>query len=76
MSRYLVRVQLVKWFEIVVNAPSPEDALARAESLRPTQIDARGKQVYAETGLADPEATKELEGGVETESETESESEV
>lgn len=73
MSRYLVRVQLVKWFEIAVNATSPDDAVARAESLRPAQIDARGKQVHAETGLADPEATKEIEDGDGDETESESE---
>jgi hypothetical protein len=62
MSRYSVRVQLVKWFEIVVNAPSPEDAVTRAEGLRPDQIKARGKPLSAETGLADPESTQEVEG--------------
>jgi hypothetical protein len=55
MSRYLVRVQLVSWYEIVVNASSPEDAPAHAEALRPAQIRTRGKQLREETGLADPE---------------------
>jgi hypothetical protein len=62
MSRYSVKVQLVKWFEIVVNAPTPEDAVTRAEGLRPDQIKARGKRLHAETGLADPDSTKEIEG--------------
>lgn len=61
MSRYIVRVQLVKWFEIVVNARSPEEALRRAESLKPARIRARGKKIHAETGLADPESTRLVE---------------
>jgi hypothetical protein len=61
MSRYVVRVQLVKWFEIVVNARSPEEALVRAETLKPARICARGKPVHAETGLADPESPRLVE---------------
>lgn len=61
MSRYVVRVQLVKWFEIVVNAQSPTEALGRAETLRPARICARGKEVHAETGLADPESLRLLD---------------
>jgi hypothetical protein len=60
-SRYVVRVQLVKWFEIVVNAESPEEALRRAEALSPARIRARGKEVHAETGLADPESARILQ---------------
>ena len=58
MSRYVVRVQLVKWFEIVVNAQSPEEALRRAEALPPGRIHARGKKINAKTGLADPESAR------------------
>jgi hypothetical protein len=58
MSRYVVRVQLVKWFEIVVNAESPKEALDRAETLKPARICERGKELYAETGLADPESLR------------------
>ncbi len=58
MSRYLVRVQLVSWYEIVVKASSPEEAPARAEALRPSQIRTRGRQLREETGLADPEFHK------------------
>jgi len=62
MSRYSVRVQLVKWFEIVVNAASPNEAINRAENLRPEQIKARGKAISAETGLADPDSAQEVDG--------------
>jgi hypothetical protein len=61
MSRYSVKVQLVKWFEIVVNAPSRDVAVTRAEALRPDQIKARGRRLHAETGLADPDSTREIE---------------
>jgi len=63
MSRYRVRIQLVKWYEIVVNAPSPEDAIAKAEGMRPLQIQKRGKSVAAETGLADPDSAELIEPG-------------
>jgi hypothetical protein len=53
MSRYHVRVQLITWYEIAVNARSPSDAHARAETLRPDAIRARGKRVSDVTGLAD-----------------------
>ena len=54
MGKYLVRVQLVEWFEITVDAPSAEDAFGEAEAMLPRQIRARGKQFNEETGLADP----------------------
>lgn len=62
MSKYRVRVQLVKWYEIVVNAPSADDAVARAEALRPRQIHSRGKRITAETGLTDPDSAELVEG--------------
>ena len=58
MSQYAVRVQLVIWFEIVVEASSGEKAIAKAENLRPDQICTRGKKLRAETGLADPDSAK------------------
>jgi hypothetical protein len=56
MRQYAVRVQLVLWFEIVVEASSPEEAIAKAEHLR--QICTEGKQLRAETELADPDSAK------------------
>jgi hypothetical protein len=58
MSQYAVRVQLVLWFEIVVDASSCEEAIAKAENLRPHQICTKGKKLRAETGLADPDSAK------------------
>jgi hypothetical protein len=62
MSRYSVRVQLITWYEIAVNAQSPSDAHARAETLQPDAIRARGKQVSQVTGLADPFSLKPING--------------
>jgi hypothetical protein len=58
MSQYAVWVQLVLWFEIVVDASCRETAIARAENLRPHQICTKGKKLRAETGLADPDSAK------------------
>ena len=63
MNRYVVRVQLIKWFEVVVSAQSPREALARAEALTPAQINARGKEVSADTGLADPKSPRLVDEG-------------
>ena len=62
MSRYSVRVQLITWYEVAVIAPSPIDAQARAETLGPAAIQARGKLVRQETGLADPFSLKLIDG--------------
>jgi hypothetical protein len=53
MKYYQVRVQLLRWYQIVVSADSPSQAIEKAESLSPRQIQARGKQLRIETGLAD-----------------------
>jgi hypothetical protein len=53
MSYYRVRVQLLQWYEITVSADSPDEAIERAESLSPRSIQARGKHLRTETGLAD-----------------------
>jgi hypothetical protein len=54
MVRYRIRVQLIRWYELIVLADSPEEASSKAEALSPRQIIARGKAVRTETGLADP----------------------
>jgi hypothetical protein len=61
MSQYLVRVQLITWYEIVIEAPSPEDAFAKAEVLPPERIRTQGKHIRTDTGLADPESAKPVE---------------
>ena len=58
MSRYLVRVQVLTCYDIVINAASSEHAIATAEALRPSWIRARGRQSNEETGLADPESPR------------------
>jgi hypothetical protein len=58
MSQHAVRVQLVLWFEIVVDASSPKEAIDKAENLRPHQICTKGKKLRAETGLADPDSAE------------------
>jgi hypothetical protein len=58
MSQYAVRVQLVLWFEIVVDASSAEEAIDKAENLPPYQICTKGKKLKTETGLADPDSAK------------------
>jgi hypothetical protein len=60
MNSYSVRVQVVIWYEVVVQARSPDDVIAHAESLKPTHIQSAGKQVQAETGLADPDTVKPI----------------
>jgi hypothetical protein len=54
-------VQLVSWYEIAVNASSPEEATAKAEAVPPARIRARGEQLYEETGLANPEFHQPLD---------------
>jgi hypothetical protein len=54
MARYRIRVQLIHWYELTVQADSPEEASSRVDALSPRQIMARGKVVRIETGLADP----------------------
>ncbi len=52
MARYRARVQLIHWYEMTVQADSPEEASSKVEALSPRQIMARGKVVRTETGLA------------------------
>lgn len=54
MARYRLRIQLIHWYELIVTADSPDDAVPNAEALSPKQIAGRGKQIEVETGLADP----------------------
>ncbi len=58
MNSYSVRVQVVVWYEVVVQARSSDDAIANAESMKPGYIQSSGSQVEADTGLADPESVK------------------
>jgi hypothetical protein len=53
MNHYRVRVQLLRWYEIIVSADSSNEAIEKAEALSPRQIQTRGKQLRIETGLAD-----------------------
>jgi hypothetical protein len=61
MAQYRIRVQIVTWYEMPVQAQSPEEAIARVEAMRPHQIAARGVATTVETGLADPESIVEGE---------------
>jgi hypothetical protein len=45
MARYRIRVQLIHWCELTVQADSPEEASSKVEALSPRQIMARGKAV-------------------------------
>jgi len=61
MNTYSVRVQVVVWYEIVVQARSHNDVVAHAEGMKPIHIQSAGTPVQAETGLADPESVKPVE---------------
>ena len=61
MNSYSVRVQVVIWYEVVVQARSRNDAIAHAEGLQPAHIQSAGAPVEAETGLADPESVRPVE---------------
>ena len=61
MARYRIRVQLIRWYELIVLADSPEEALSKVEALSPRQIVARGKAHRTETGLADPASLEVIE---------------
>jgi hypothetical protein len=61
MNNYSVRVQVVLWYEVVVQARSRNDAVAHAEGLKPAHIQASGESLEAETGLADPESVRLVE---------------
>jgi len=61
MPRYQVRIQLIHWYELVVPADSPEEAVAKAEALSPGHIIVRGKRVQTELGLADPASVEVIE---------------
>ena len=61
MARYRIRVQLIRWYELIVLADSPEEASGKVEALSPRQIIARGKAVRTETGLADPASLEVIE---------------
>ncbi|MGH7931674.1 MAG: hypothetical protein ACREQN_00760 [Candidatus Binataceae bacterium] len=54
MSNYRIRVQVIVLYEVVARADSPEGAIAKVEALGPAQIEARGRPLRKETGLADP----------------------
>jgi hypothetical protein len=61
MNNFRVRVQVVIWYEVVVEARSRNDAIALAEGLQPTHIQSAGEPLEAETGLADPESVRLIE---------------
>ena len=61
MARYRIRVQLIRWYELIVLANSPEEASRKVEALSPRQIVARGKAVRTDTGLADPASLEIIE---------------
>ena len=61
MARYHIRIQLIHWYELTVQADSPEEASSKAEALSPRQIIARGKGIRTETGLADRGSAKVIE---------------
>ena len=61
MAHYRIRVQLINWYEVVVQADAAEEASSNVEALSPRQIMARGKVVRTETGLADPASLEVIE---------------
>jgi hypothetical protein len=61
MNNYRVRVQVVIWYEVAVQARSRNDAIAHAEGLPPAHIQSTGEPVETETGLADPESVNLIE---------------
>jgi hypothetical protein len=56
MAQYRVSVQVVTWYDIIVAADFPEQAITKAEALRPRQIIKRGTRKATETGLAKPDS--------------------
>ena len=61
MNSYNVRVQVVLWYEVKVQARNRNDAISHAENLSPVDIQSAGEPVEAETGLADPESVTLIE---------------
>jgi hypothetical protein len=61
MARYRIRVQLIRWYELTMQADSPEETSSKVEALSPRQIMARGKVVRTETGLSDPASLELIE---------------
>ena len=61
MNSYSVRVQVVLWYEVKVQARNRNDAISHAENLPPAHIQSAGEPVEAETGLADPESVTLIE---------------
>jgi len=61
MNSYSVRVQVVIWYEVKVQARNRNDAISRAENLPPAHIQSAGQAVELETGLADPESVTLIE---------------
>lgn len=61
MNSYRVRVQVVTWYEVVVQGRSSNEAIASAEGLTPTHIQSTGNLVETETGLADPASVHPIE---------------
>jgi hypothetical protein len=61
MARYRIRVQLIHWYELTVQADSPEEASSKVEALSPRQIMTRGKAVRSETGLSDRASLEVIE---------------
>jgi hypothetical protein len=61
VKNYSVRVQVVVWYEVLVQAPTRNDAIANVEALRPDYIQSTGAARETETGLADPESVRLVE---------------
>ncbi len=61
MNSYSVRVQVVLWYEVKVQARNRNDAISHAENLSPAHIQSAGEPVESETGLADPESVRLIE---------------
>jgi len=61
MNSYSVRVQVVVWYQVVVQARNRNDAILHAEGLQPAHIQSAGEAVQSETGLADPESVTQIE---------------
>ena len=61
MAQYRVKVQVVTWYEVIVPAGSNEEAISKAEALRPNQITSRGVRGKVETGLANPDSVETID---------------
>jgi hypothetical protein len=61
MNSYRIRVQVVTWYELIVQGNSRDEAIAIAEGLGPMLIQSTGTLVETETGLADPASVHQID---------------